>query len=300
MIKTILKFRLLLFSMVTAMMGILGYKLDTSALTPYSTFLFSISLSLLGYYLLKRTYYQSSPSPGSEDLQLTTQFNNSTQIHGNQPQPIQISIFDYLKALICWFDAFKRTYIINPGLYYTGDKYDRTQPLLVTSNFFLTVFLLLINVRSHNIRLLVIDTDGINVWCSAGKGVFSNRAILEQLNRYDFSLLTDKEKISLILPKFSLAGVKLNDLRNHDIRPIIGPLYAKDLSGYLSKPPFKNRSKDKVIFGLQSRLFSWLPGLVQFLGYSTLLFGILLIIEQIWGLTAPIGLIVLIGLIVNA
>jgi hypothetical protein len=33
-----------------------------------------------------------------------------------RPRPLRLTSLDYIKALICWLDAFKQTYAIEPGL----------------------------------------------------------------------------------------------------------------------------------------------------------------------------------------
>ena len=68
----------------------------------------------------------------------------------------------------------------------------------------------------------------------------------------------------MILPKLALSGVKLSDLRGAGIRPVIGPLYAKDLPEFLDKGEFKDRTRDRIDFGLQSRIFTAVPTAVQF------------------------------------
>ena len=106
------------------------------------------------------------------------------------------------------------------------------------------------------------------------------------MDRYQRSLLTNHQRLSLILPKLSFAGVNLKTLRKAKIHPVIGPIYAKDLPKYLSQAPFKDRVRDQILFDMQSRLYTWLPGLVQSLGYSfaiVLFFGV---IEIVWGLPA--------------
>jgi hypothetical protein len=265
--------------------GIAGHWFGLDLFTPYAIWFLVGSLVMMSYVGLSATYYRSG----------------TNWIDGSkQPRPLHFTWMDYLKALVCWCNAFKRTYAIEPGLYYTGKRYDHETPLLVTSNYFLTVFLVTRRIRGFNARLLVIDTDGINVWCAAGEGKFSNPEILKQLNRYDRKLLTDGHRLTLILPKLGFAGVNLGRLRKAGVRPIIGPIYAKDLPTYLSQPPYKNCDEDRVLFNLQSRLFTWLPGLVQVLTYS---FAIVLAfwgIEQIWGLPVPMGIIVLSGVLATA
>ena len=207
------------------------------------------------------------------------------------PTPYRLTWVDYLKALVSWLNAFKRTYAVRPGLYYTGEAYDAERPLLVTSNYALTVFLVVRRLKGQSVRLLVVDTDGINVWCAAGKGVFSNKAIMEQVNRYDRDILGSGKWLKLIVPKFGFSGVDLRSLRDERIRPIIGPLYAKDLASYLADTPLRDRETERVHFGIQSRLFTWLPGLVQTMSYSLALILVFLFVGVTLGRATPWGLV---------
>lgn len=213
---------------------------------------------------------------------------------GAAPRPLSITPLDYFKALIAWADGYRRTYAIEPGLYFTGEAYDRSAPLLVTANYQLTVFLLVRRCRRFNARLLVIDSDAINVWCAAGKGRFGNDRIVEQLERYDRELLAEAgRRIRLILPKFGFPGVDYRTLFHHPyrLRPVIGPLYAKDLPEYLAAPSHKDRRVDRVHFGLQSRLFTWLPGFLQTVGYYFPALLLLLGLEAWLGHRVALGLL---------
>ena len=281
-----MKSRIFLFvAICLSAAGIAGHWLGFALFAPYAIWFFAGGLVMMSCVVLSATYYRSGA--------------NWTD-NSKQPQPLYLTWPDYLKAVVCWCDAFKRTYAIEPGLYYTGKHYDHETPLLVTSNYFLTVFLVVRRIRVFNARLLVIDTDGINVWCAAGEGKFSNTEILKQLNRYEQKLLTNDHRLTLILPKLGFAGVNRRELRKAGVRPIIGPIYAKDLPAYLSQPPYKDCDVDRILFDFQSRLFTWLPGLVQVFTYS---FAIVLAfwgIEQIWGLPVPMGIIVLSGVLATA
>jgi acetyl-CoA decarbonylase/synthase complex subunit gamma len=267
----------LIGALSSAVAGITGQWFSSPAFATHSVWFLGAGLVMLFYTAIQSTYYRSGAQwPESVD---------------NKPRPWRLTWLDYIKAMICWLDAFKRTYAIEPGLYYTGEHYDSKAPLLVTSNYFLTVFLVVRRIQAFNARLLVIDTDGINVWCSAGKGQFSHTEILKLLDRYDGKLLTDTRRLSLILPKLALSGVNLQTLRKANIRPVIGPVYAKDLPKFLSH---------RIIFGFQSRLFTWLPGLLQALVYSFAIVFVFWGIEQIWGFPVPMGLIVLTAILATA
>ncbi|MBA4368814.1 MAG: hypothetical protein C0403_14400 [Desulfobacterium sp.] len=255
---------------------------NIKAFEPYSQWFLWIGFFMLWLWLLSHTYYISGHNwPETDD----------------KPKKIRLNTLDALKALVSWFNAFQRTYAIAPGLYYTGDRYDPELPLLVTSNYHMTVFLLLRAVHGFSIRLLVIDTDGINVWCAAGKGAFNNTAIMKQINRFQNHLIADGKKIELVLPKLALSGVDLHGLRQEGIRPVIGPIKTKTLPAFLSQTKLEDQTQDVFLFDFKSRLFTWLPGLVQYMLYGLILVMGLLGIEAFWGLRAPMGIIPLIALL---
>lgn len=205
-----------------------------------------ILLAVLWNYLRKRK--NISPAP----------------VDAPKPLPITFGFTDCLKAFISWLFLFMRIFDLPPGLYFIGARDDQS-PLLVTANNFLTVFLLARRIGDRNVRLLLIDTDGINVWCAAGKGRFSAEEVMEKASRY--GLKHESKRTTLILPKFSMAGVCLKTLRKNGFRPIIGPLYAKDVPAYLDGGTFRDRKTDMVRFGLQSRAFTALPTAFQFFYY---------------------------------
>lgn len=265
--------------------GAAGSWLQHPVFAPYAVPFLVVGWVMLGLGALRATYYRSgTPWPRSS----------------KDPRPLRLTWLDHLKLPVCWFDAFRRTYAVEPGLYYTGDRYDRETPLLVTANYLLTVVLVARRVRGRNVRLLVVDTDGINVWCAAGKGQLSHDRILEQLERYDRELLTSGRKVRLILPKLSLSGVKLQALHKAKVHPVIGPVYARDLPTYLSSPPYRDCDEDQVIFGLRMRLFTWLPGLAQYVGYSLAAALVLFVLKWLWGVEVPLGLIPLTALLGTA
>lgn len=265
--------------------GIAGVPFEYHAFEDEGPWFLALGLTMLAYLVLKRTYYRTGSVWPADS---------------NEPRPLNLTWLDYVKALICWLDSYKRTYAIEPGLYYTGDRYDHDAPLLVTANYHLTLFLLVGRLRRQNVRLLVVDTNAINVWCAAGKGTFCNDAIFAQLNRHEQHLPKDDGRLKLILPKLCLAGVDLPALREAGCDAIIGPIYGKDLPAYLSKHPLKDRDADRVLFGLQSRLFTTPPGMLQMLQCSVTLLLALWLVQQIWYFALPVagvlGLIVVLAI----
>jgi len=187
------------------------------------------------------------------------------------PRRLTFSWFDYLLAFAEWINAFGSARAIAPGLYFTGTAPDPSVPVLVTCNYHLTVFLLWRTLRGRNVRVLVIDTRGINVWCSAGKGQFSSAEILRQVDRCDRADLSFDGQVRLVLPKLSLSGVKLSELRAAGVQPVIGPIYRHALPRYLDERTFPDRRQDKYRFDLRDRLFILVPSVVQFSIYMAVL-----------------------------
>lgn len=183
------------------------------------------------------------------------------------PKKLAFSFLDYFRSLYCWIFSFKKTYSVKPGLYFTGEEYDINAPVLVTCNYHLTVFLLWRIIKKLKTRILIIDTKGINVWCSSGKGQFCANEILKVISAYEPGILTKGKKIELILPKLSLSGVSLSELKKNFIKPIIGPVYMKSIPKYLKNEPYEDCADDKYKFNLKDRLFTLVPSSLQFMKY---------------------------------
>lgn len=213
------------------------------------------------------------------------------------PQALSFPCIDWFKVLWELIFAFRQTYSIAPGLYYTGVSYDITAPLLVTSNYHLTVWSVWRRIKHLKTRILVIDTDGINVWCSAGKGRFCAEEIVKQIKRYPRELLSQGDEIPVILPKLALSGIKLTDLRKHQIKPVIGPVYASSLPAYLSHTPYRDCKTEYFEFDLADRIFTLPSTWMQITLYSVsgaVALGLLNLWLQtgIWWQIVPMSLVI--------
>ena len=207
---------------------------------------------------------------------------------------LEFRFIDWLKTFISWIRSYHKTYDIEPGLYYTGKEYEINSPLLVTCNYHMTVFLLWRILKGRNVRILVIDTKGINVWCSSGKGQFSAGLIINHLAKFAKKDLTENAKLEVILPKLSLSGVKLAELRKAGIIPRIGPIYAQNLPEYLDGD-IQDCDDDHYKFNLRNRLFTLLPSFIQFTKHIALVTVVLFLLHLIfktgfWWQILPVSL----------
>ncbi|MBF0542147.1 MAG: acetyl-CoA synthase subunit gamma [Nitrospirae bacterium] len=146
----------------------------------------------------------------------------------------------------------RMSYTINPGLYKIGSP-DQNSPILVSANYKLSFDALRSNLTARDLWILVIDTKGINVWCSAGKGTFNSSEIVRMINLTNLSQKAAGRK--LILPQLSAPGVSAHEIyRLSGFRVIYGPVRAKDIpefidAGFTATPEMRH-----IEFGLKDRL----------------------------------------------
>ncbi len=141
----------------------------------------------------------------------------------------------------------------SPGLYPIG-KPTKDSPILVTSNYFVTVRRVISSLTKQtlNVWLLIVNTEGVNVWCSAAGGNFTAERILEQIQESQL-----KEKVShnnLILPQLSAPGVNHSILKENGWNARFGPIKITDLGNYLDIGQRKTDDSRTIRFPLLERI----------------------------------------------
>ena len=121
----------------------------------------------------------------------------------------------------------RNNYAVEPGLYAIGSP-DENSPVFVSANYKFTFDKLRKELVSLNIWLLIIDTKGINVWCAAGKGTFSEQGILKAMRATKLDKVV-KNKM-LILPQLAAPGVSAHMITKYTgFKVIYGPVAAEDI-----------------------------------------------------------------------
>lgn len=138
------------------------------------------------------------------------------------------------------------------GLYAMGCP-DGHSPVLVTSNYKMTVDRVRENLAGRDIWLLVLDTEGINVWCAAGKGTFGTDELVSRIDKTGL-----REKVShreLILPQLGATGVSAHEARKRSgFKVIYGPVRSEDIPYFLDNAMTVEQSMRRVRFSLLDRL----------------------------------------------
>jgi ferredoxin len=166
---------------------------------------------------------------------------------------------------------------VEPGLRVFGNP-DERSPVFVTANFDLTVKRLTRYLKDLDCYLLVAPTGGINVWCAAKGGNFTAHSIISvvKTSRID-ERVTNR---TLILPQLAAPGVDISLVRKETgWRCKFGPVYAKDIPGYMTSSFKKTDNMRRVKWPLIDRLDA---GIGVFFSMFLLILVILAIFGRAW------------------
>ena len=146
----------------------------------------------------------------------------------------------------------RKHYRVRPGLYEVG-KPDQDSPVLVTANYKLTFDSLRSELQGIDAWLLVLDTDGVNVWCAAGKGSFGTDNLVRQIEVVGLSAIVSHRR--LIVPQLGATGVAAHEVhRRSGFRVVYGPIRAGDLNAFLSAGMRASEGMRRVTFSLAERV----------------------------------------------
>ena len=143
-------------------------------------------------------------------------------------------------------------YRIRPGLYAIGQP-DDSAPALVTANYKLSFDAVRSELAGRDAWLLVLDTQGVNVWCAAGKGTFGTDEVVRQIR--ETGLANVVSHFTVVLPQLGAPGVAAHEVRAATgFRVVYGPVRAADLPAFLDSGMRASAEMRRVRFSLADRL----------------------------------------------
>ncbi len=143
-------------------------------------------------------------------------------------------------------------YKIAPGLYAVGEP-GADSPVLVTANYKLTFDTLRRALASFDGWILVIDTRGINVWCAAGKAIFSTHEVVHRIQQSRLSAVVQHKKI--ILPQLAATGVSAVSVKKESGFEVLwGPIQARDIQQFVADGCKAGQPMRRVTFTLPERV----------------------------------------------
>ncbi len=140
---------------------------------------------------------------------------------------------------------------VAPGLYALG-RPTPDSPVLVTANYTLSFDALRASLAGIDAYILVLDTQGVNVWCAAGKGSFGTNELMQRIESTGLRDVVHHR--ALILPQLGAPGVAAHEVtRRTRFKVEYGPVRAADLPAYLETRQATPEMR-RVRFPLRDRL----------------------------------------------
>jgi len=160
-------------------------------------------------------------------------------------------------------------YAVEPGLYAVG-RPGPDCPVLVSANYKLSFDRLRQELGGLDAWLLVLDTEGINVWCAAGKGTFGTDELVHRVESVGLAGVVSHR--TLIVPQLGAPGVAAHVVRRQSgFRVVYGPVRARDIPAFLHADRQATPDMRRVRFGLADRVAVVPVELVEWANYGLLL-----------------------------
>ena len=168
-----------------------------------------------------------------------------------QPTTSALTLADRWDHVLARWRYRRADHRVAPGLYRLG-KPTAESPVFVTANYTLSFDALRSALTGYDAYILVLDTQGINVWCAAGKGTFGTQELIHRIE--ETGLIDIVTHRVLILPQLGAAGVAAHEVkRQSGFRVEYGPVRAADLPEYLKRHQATPEMR-RVTFPLVDRL----------------------------------------------
>ncbi|MBA4388169.1 MAG: hypothetical protein C0404_09325 [Verrucomicrobia bacterium] len=159
---------------------------------------------------------------------------------------------DRLGAVGVRWNVGRMNYNVAPGLYAVGCP-AASAPLLATANYKFSFDVLRKALDGLDAWLLVLDTQGINVWCAAGKGTFGTEELIQRMEITNVARVVSGAP--LILPQLAAPGVAAHEVRRQTgFQVVYGPVRAGDIRAFLRDGLRASPAMRRVRFTLRDRL----------------------------------------------
>jgi hypothetical protein len=163
----------------------------------------------------------------------------------------RIAASDHWDHFLARWGVNRDRHQVEPGLYALGHP-TPDSPVFVTANYTLSFDALRSALDGIDAYIMALDTQGINVWCAAGKGTFGTDELVHRIEATQLHQVVRHR--TLILPQLGAPGVAAHEVKKRSgFKVEYGPVRAADLPEYL-KTHQATPEMRRVSFGLGDRL----------------------------------------------
>jgi hypothetical protein len=128
--------------------------------------------------------------------------------------------------------------------------------------------------------IVVLDTDGVNVWCAAGKGTFGTDELVTRIFSVGLSSIVSHR--TLILPQLGAVGVAAHEVvKKTGFRVVYGPVRASDIRAFLAAGMQATPQMRTVRFTLRDRAVLTPMELVGALKPVLIAFGVFFLLNAV-------------------
>ncbi len=166
--------------------------------------------------------------------------------------PTELSRTDRLGHWKARWGLGRMKYFVEPGIYAVGSP-DSDSPVFVSANYKMSFDCLRSRLGGRSGWILVLDTQGINVWCAAGKGTFGTDELVNRITAVKLAEIVNHR--TLVVPQLGATGVSAHEVKQRsDFRVRYGPVRAEDLPAFLDAGMKATDRMRQVNFTLYDRI----------------------------------------------
>jgi hypothetical protein len=152
----------------------------------------------------------------------------------------------------CRLGGFRHSYKVEPGLYAVGSP-DSASDVLVSANYKMSFDVVRRELAGMNAWILVLDTNGINVWCAAGKGTFGTDELVKRIKSVQLDKIINHKRI--IVPQLGAVGVSAYQVTKATcFRISFGPVHIKDIHEFIKAGYKATQAMRRIEFSIKDRL----------------------------------------------
>ncbi len=222
-------------------------------------------------------------------MNINSKVNGATMKENESKVSIQsttskITFSNRLVHVLARWGYKRNNHRVKPGLYSLGNP-NADSHVFVTANYTLSFDALRSSLEGIDCFILVLDTNGINVWCAAGKRTFGTDEMVRRIQKTSLSTVVNHRK--LILPQLGAPGIAAHEVKKRSgFKVEYGPVRAKDLTEYLQTHKATPEMR-RVYFPFKDRLIL-VP--VEFVYYFKWLAAISVVIFLLGGLLPALAI----------